>query len=251
MKYKLARLFYPYGACRKVLRGPLRGYKFHVAPGYGLTYAFGSSALHLDALDQLVSPGMTVFDIGANRGLISLLFSHRAGERGQVVAFEPITELNHDFAANMTLNQVGNVTLVQAAVSQSEGEMLMEYSPEHSTQGKFQTAEPGLKVSGAHPLKVRTVALDNYVETEKVQPDFMKIDVEGAAGFVFSGARKVLSQMLRRFLSSCMVRKNRHQWIKLCKSMVTRFTTQKGRLLKVSCVAGIVRLSVVLNDGFL
>ena len=195
MKYKLARLFYPYGACRRVLRGPLRGYKFHVAPGYGLTYAFGSSALHLDALDQLVSPGMTVFDIGANRGLISLLFSHRAGERGQVVAFEPITELNHDFAANMTLNQVGNVTLVQAAVSQSEGEMLMEYSPEHSTQGKFQTAEPGLKVSGAHPLKVRTVALDNYVETEKVQPDFMKIDVEGAAGFVFSGARKVLSQM--------------------------------------------------------
>ena len=55
---------------------------------------------------------MTVFDIGANRGLVSLLSSHRTGARGKVFAFEPIEELNHDFTANMKLNQVTNVHLV-------------------------------------------------------------------------------------------------------------------------------------------
>ena len=195
MKYKIARLFYPYGAVRRVLRGPLRGYQFIVAPGYGLTYALSARELHLNVLDRLVSPGMTVFDIGANRGLVSLLFSHRTGERGKVFAFEPIEELNHDFTANMKLNQVTNVHLVQAAVSHSNGEVLMEYSPENSTQGKLQTVEPGLKVTNTHSLTVRTVALDDYVEAEGVCPDLIKIDVEGAAGFVFSGAGKVLSQM--------------------------------------------------------
>ena len=86
MKHKIARLFYPYGSARRVWRGPVRGRQFHVAPGFGLTYAFASSALHLDILAQLVDPGMTVLDIGANRGLISLLLSIRAGREGKVIS---------------------------------------------------------------------------------------------------------------------------------------------------------------------
>ena len=103
MKHKIARLFYPYGAARRVWRGPLRGVRFHVAPGFGLTYAFASSALHLDVLAQLINPGMTVFDVGANRGLISLLLSIRTGRHGKVISFEPITELHADFTANMEM----------------------------------------------------------------------------------------------------------------------------------------------------
>ena len=195
MKHKIARLFYPYGAARRVWRGPLRGVRFHVAPGFGLTYAFASSALHLDVLAQLINPGMTVFDIGANRGLISLLLSIRTGRHGKVISFEPITELHADFTANMELNRVSNVKLVGAAVSQETGETLMEYSPEKSTQGKIQIAEPELAVAHSGSIKVRTVALDDYVEAEQMRPDMIKIDVEGAAGFVFAGAGKVLSQM--------------------------------------------------------
>ena len=71
----------------------------------------------------------------------------------------------------------------------------MDYSPENSTQGKLQAVEPGLKVTNTHSHTVRTVALDDYVEAEGVCPDLIKIDVEGAAGFVFSGAGKVLAQM--------------------------------------------------------
>ncbi|MEC7502332.1 MAG: FkbM family methyltransferase [Planctomycetota bacterium] len=195
MKHKIARFFYPYGAARRVWRGPLRGCQFHVAPGFGLTYAFASSALHLDILAQLVDPGMTVLDIGANRGLISLLLSIHAGREGKVIAFEPITELHADFTANMQLNRVSNVELVGAAVSQETGETMMEYAPEKSTQGKIQMAEHELTVAHSGVIKVRTVALDDYVEAERICPDMIKIDVEGAAGFVLAGAGKVLSQI--------------------------------------------------------
>ena len=174
----------------------MRGCQFHVAPGFGLTYAFASSALHLDVIADLVVPGMTVLDIGANRGLISLLLSIRTGRQGKVIAFEPIAELHADFTANMQLNRVGNVELVGVAVSQETGETLMEYSSEKSTQGKIQIAEPELTVAHSGSIKVRTVALDDYVvEAEQIRPDLIKIDVEGAAGLVFAGAEKVLSQM--------------------------------------------------------
>ena len=41
MTKSIARLLFPYGSVRRVLWGPLRGYKYVVQPGMGLTYAFG------------------------------------------------------------------------------------------------------------------------------------------------------------------------------------------------------------------
>ena len=164
MKHKIARLLYPYGTARRVWRGPLRGCQFHVAPGFGLTFAFASNAPHLDILAQLVDPGMTVLDIGANRGLISLLLSICTGMLGKVIAFEPIAELHSDFRVNMQLNRVSNLDLVGEAVNQETGETLMKYSLEKSTQGTIQMTDPNLSVNHSGSIKVRTVALDDYVE---------------------------------------------------------------------------------------
>ena len=40
----VARVLYPYGAVRTILRGSLRGYKYIVGPSMGVSFAFGSDA---------------------------------------------------------------------------------------------------------------------------------------------------------------------------------------------------------------
>ena len=52
-------------------------------------YKFDSERKEQALVRQLVQPGMTVFDVGANIGKYSMLFSLLVGESGKVFAFEP------------------------------------------------------------------------------------------------------------------------------------------------------------------
>ncbi len=188
----LIRRAYPIGSIRRVLRGPLRGWKFVVAPGFGVYYAIGSKALHIDVLQDCIKPGHLVFDVGANRGHISLLLSQAVGKYGRVVAFEPVEELCSDLRRNLQLNNVSNVTINQTALGEQEGQVDFLYSIDASTQGKFASAEQGLVVEGAQRIQVRQSPLDAFTRKHGV-PDFIKIDVEGAAGCVMRGAAETIA----------------------------------------------------------
>ena len=189
----LARLAYPLNSVRRVLRGPLRGFRFVVTPGFGVYYAIGSDALHTNVLTALVKSGSRVFDVGANRGHVSLLLANAAGPDGQVLAFEPVEELCRDLNRNLELNRVRNVTVCNTALGETDGEIQFLYSSHASTQGKFADAEKGLVVQGATPIRVQQAPLDSYARQHGF-PDFVKIDVEGAAGYVLRGASETIAR---------------------------------------------------------
>lgn len=188
----LVRRAYPLGSVRRVLRGPVRGWKFVVSPGFGAYYAIGSKALHIDVLTSCIRQGDLVFDVGANRGHVSLLLSQAAGKSGKVLAFEPVEELCTDLRRNLALNGVSNVTVNNTALGEQEGLMEFLYSSDSSTQGKFANAEQGLVVNGAQRIQVRQSPLDAFMSKHGI-PNFIKIDVEGAAGFVLRGAVETIS----------------------------------------------------------
>jgi FkbM family methyltransferase len=188
----LVRLAYPLGSVRRVLRGPCRGWKFVVAPGFGAYYAIGSKALHIEVLKSCINPGNLVFDVGANRGHVSLLLSQAVGTSGRVVAFEPIEELCTDLRRNLEINAVSNVAVNNTALGEQEGQIEFLYSSNSSTQGKFADAEKGLVVEGAQRIQVRQSPLDAYSCKHGV-PNFIKIDVEGAAGYVLRGAAETIA----------------------------------------------------------
>lgn len=188
---KLVRFAYPMRSVRRVLRGPLTGWKFVVAPGFELYYAIGSKALHVDILTTCIKQGHLVFDVGANRGHVSLILSHAVGSAGRVLAFEPMEELCEDLRRNLELNKVKNVTLCNTALGASEGSIEFLYSKSASTQGKFASAELGLVVQGAELIHVKQTPMDQFSRQHGV-PDFVKIDVEGAAGHVLRGALQTI-----------------------------------------------------------
>jgi FkbM family methyltransferase len=194
MRRLIKNLLYPHGSVRRVLRGPLRGTKFLVGNSMGFTYAYGSSGFGFDYFTDRIKPGGSVYDIGANMGQMTLLFSRLVGIDGKVTSFEPAPEPFRHLKTNVELNNLSNVALHNAGASDSVGTAEFFYDHSHNTQGKFGHVETSYVVDGAKALTVNVLTLDSILEKDDRPPDFLKVDVEGAAGVVFAGATNLLKQ---------------------------------------------------------
>lgn len=191
-----ARSFFPYGAERTVLRGPLRGLKYVVAPGMGATYAFGSKAYGAVRWARRLRPGMVVYDIGANCGQASLMFAHLVGERGRVFSFEPSPRPYELLLRNVELNGLSTrVSARQLAIAASSGRAQFLCADGSPTQSKLGHVEPTYVIDHTRAIEVETVTLDALTALPELPPpDVVKIDVEGAAAEVLLGARRTLVQ---------------------------------------------------------
>ncbi len=183
----------PFGSTRRVLRGPARGMRFVVEPGIGLTYALGTESAAPRHFAEHIRPGMTVYDVGANKGQMALLYAALVGATGRVVSFEPSPPEFASLDANVRLNALAHVRLVQAAAAEAEGNLMFTYAADRPTQGKLASVEPTYENAGAESFSVRTVALDSLLDCEPF-PDVIKIDVEGAAASVLRGASRILDE---------------------------------------------------------
>lgn len=189
----LVRLFYPYGSTRTVLRGPARGARFIVAPGIGFTYAIGTEAAAPRFFEREIRKGMTVWDLGGNKGQMALLFALLVGAEGRVVTFEPAAQEVGALRENVALNPAARIEVVEAAVSDRSGHLSFQYTPDLPTQGKLAEVEPTYTSTG-DPITVAAVTLDELLDTTPV-PHVMKVDVEGAAAAAFRGGTRLLSEV--------------------------------------------------------
>lgn len=141
-----------------------------------------------------VKEGNTVYDIGANAGFYTLLASVLVGPGGRVYAFEPLPRNIHFLREHLRLNQITNVNVVEAAVSDKDGESSFDDS-----------AGPAMgHLAAAGNMQVKTVKIDELVARDGLPPpDCLKIDVEGAEFLVLSGAKTVLKEIRPKvFLST-------------------------------------------------
>lgn len=191
---RVARWLFPYGSIRRVLRGPGRGLRFVVQPGIGVSYALGLDNGIARFLASRVPVGATVYDLGANRGQMALLFATMVGDAGRVVAFEPVEALADALRQNARLNGFETIEVVARAVSSSGGTSSFEFNSARDTQGKLVEVEPSYRVPGAEVSEVKVVTLDEVVAAGGPPPDVVKIDVEGAAGAVLAGGVELISR---------------------------------------------------------
>lgn len=186
------RFVYPYGEPRRVLRGPVRGMRFIVEPGIGFSYAIAAEAACPRFLAGKLRPGQTIYDIGANKGQMSLLFARGVGPSGRVLAFEPAPAEYSSLCRNLRLNGLDQVQAFPRAVSDTAGRATFTYAAERPTQGKLAAVEPSYANEGAGSFEVETVTLDGLLAQGLPAPDLVKIDVEGAAAAVLRGGARLL-----------------------------------------------------------
>ena len=83
------------------------------------------------ALRDLISPGETVFDIGANCGALSLLMSRLVGPKGIVCSFEASRRIVDKTQYNLMSNGCGNATVYHRAVFHTSRMTLPIYYGSH------------------------------------------------------------------------------------------------------------------------
>ena len=168
-----------------ILQGRLRGMKWIVGSGeHG--YWLGSYEYQKRrAFEKNIGKNAIVYDIGANVGYFSLLAAVLTGSQGQVFAFEPLPR-NVDFLKkHISINNLDNIQVIEAAVADHDGRATFAYGAS--------TAMGHLGEGGE--LEVSLVSLDSLLKKGKIfPPDFIKIDVEGAEFEVLQGARSLINQ---------------------------------------------------------
>jgi FkbM family methyltransferase len=132
-------------------------------------------------------PNGTFFDVGANAGFLSLVAAKALNGKGRVVAFEPHPQTASEAQRQFQLNNLTNVTVVAAAVSNDAGFVELDDSGS-SDMVKFAQLE---KDRPRHKVRVPTVTLDEQVDKFGM-PDVVKIDIEGAEMLALQGAKRML-----------------------------------------------------------
>lgn len=142
-------------------------------------------------LKREVKPGMTIMDLGANLGYLTMFFAGVIGKHGRVYAVEP-DPLNYKLLQdNVEINHIGHiVSHSQMGISNTDG--IVDFYP-----GKEERNLGSVKKhhkSDGRAIKIKVETLDTYFETKKRMPDFIKMDVEGHEVEILDGGFNLFSQ---------------------------------------------------------
>lgn len=128
-------------------------------------------------------------DIGAHIGLVTMPAAKMLKGRGHVYAFEPSKINNQFLRRHVAANSLQNVTVSDLLVGENNGSVdFFETVYPNGQNSKVITS----RVNSYLKCKREQVTLDQYVAEEKIVPDIIKIDVEGAEVSVLAGAIKTI-----------------------------------------------------------
>jgi FkbM family methyltransferase len=173
-----------------ILQGPVRWKRWIVGSGIHRLWLGSYEPFKMKLAATCIARGDTVFDVGANVGIYTLLFSDLVGPEGRVVAFEPAPRNTTYLRRHLALNKARNVEVMETAVSSCVGVSSFDVSDDSSTGRLDQHGS----------LKVETTTIDAVVESSGLAPSLLKIDVEGGELGVLIGSKATLAKLRPRLL---------------------------------------------------
>ena len=159
-----------------------------------------ASALAVERAEEIfylnyLRAGMIVFDVGANVGEMSLLFSRFVAD-GTVHAFEASAEVYSRLQTVCTLAGRRNVVLNHCVVFDRAGVVDLHVYQEHlgwNSLAARPLAKYGINVPAPIIERVQATTVDDYCQGHGIEHiDLLKIDVEGAEYQVLQGADRML-----------------------------------------------------------
>jgi FkbM family methyltransferase len=134
-------------------------------------------------LESIVEEGMNGIDIGANRGITSVVMAKRL-KGGTLYAFEPVPEYAKALRENLSSNGLDNVVVCEQAITDQVG----------SVNFYRQGLSSGIIPEGeAKKCEVPTTTVDRFLHEEKIERiDLINMDCEGSELLVLRGAKETL-----------------------------------------------------------
>jgi FkbM family methyltransferase len=138
-------------------------------------------------LAQLIKPGMTIVEVGANIGAHTVALS-RMANGGTVVAIEPQGEIFKLLCANLAMNGARNVIPIWAASGESAGRIsipAVDYTKPGNFGGISAGAAPGQAATMVTITPLDAIEGLTTIHALKVDVEGMELDViRGAAGLI-------------------------------------------------------------------
>lgn len=164
----------------------------------------------LRACKDILAPGDTVLDIGANIGVYTRFCSEFVGPSGHVISLEPVPETFSYLSHNVRSLRLGNVDCLNCAASDHDNDSDLMLVPQYS-KGGANLYEAALSSEGN--IRVRSAKLDTLFPD--LSPQFIKCDVEGHELACVHGAL----DMIQRCLPKWMVEVTRRETFELFDSL--------------------------------
>ena len=144
------------------------------------------------ALRDLLHPGDTVYDVGANLGYFSAVMAQEVGPSGRVYAFEPLAPTFALLVLCRDLNEFSQLMPLQLALGAKNGSVELTFNPVSLGQASLYAEPDSVDYL---PAQVPIRRLDDLVESyELAPPRLVKLDVEGSELAVIEGAERLLAQ---------------------------------------------------------
>lgn len=151
----------------------------------------GYEPLTTEIINRHVGPDSVSIDVGANIGVHTLAMS-----RGRkVYAFEPEPRIAAKLRANLALNKLSNVEVLETALSDKEGVLTLYSSDDKSNPNEGQASLIAGHFEGrTKEITVKVAALDSLFGSLG-RLDLLKIDTEGNDMKVLLGGEKTISRL--------------------------------------------------------
>src|SRR5918995_684880 len=145
-------------------------------------------------IKRLVQPGEVVVDLGAHVGACTKFLSDLVGETGTVYSVEPFPLNFEILQLNVQKLGLSNVRLMNCAVSQVSGKLMMEVPTFAQFGESFYDARliPAGATSSLRQAAVDVETVDALLADRPRPISFIKCDVEGQELQTLRGARNVI-----------------------------------------------------------
>jgi FkbM family methyltransferase len=172
--------------------GPAKGLNFPVKLPQDKLMWLGTWELDFaQTLKSFIKSGFVCYDIGGYKGYYAGIMALSGANK--VFIFEPMPSNADSIKKLIVLNPELPIELHQIAISNISGESEFKFMTE-DTMGKLAISSFEKEISSERVFKVLCKSLDDFISSGHPEPDFIKIDVEGAEEFVLKGANGLLTR---------------------------------------------------------
>lgn len=166
------------------------GEAFHLEGRRGDWFTLYECCIRKDYLKHGISleTNSQVIDVGANFGAFSVVASRIVGPHGRVIAFEPSPETYERLCRNLDLNGCTNVTAINEAASDSDGDVdffIFDKSAFSSLSDRIDGRDGG----ASEKITVRSRRFADFLRAAG-PTRLLKIDCEGGEYPIFASSTK-------------------------------------------------------------